>query len=242
MHFYPTNILVGKGASLYNRHMTKHSYAFFLLAVALLVFFVLFIIPLSSVHAEPQFVGDSGPSGIVPCGDDVNENGIIDPEEECGLCNLVELASESLKFAVYFTVFVATFLIVYAGFLYITAGGESGKISSATKIFGKVVGGLVIVLVAWLVVDTLLKTFFADSPLNKNFGPWNQIQCRDTFPFNADTGPATGSRVEVVAQGDTRTPQQKATEEKIVRDRLLVAGIPVNKGHCNVNERYQDHV
>ena len=133
--------------------MTQRSYAILLLFIALALFFVPLVMPTTLTQAQSQFIGDTLPGGIVPCGDPTDTSSL------CGLCDLVALAQESLNFAVYFTVFVATLLFVYAGFLYITAAGDSGQISTATKIFGKVVAGLVIVLVAWLVVDTILKTF-----------------------------------------------------------------------------------
>ena len=159
--------------------MTQRSYALLLLAVVF-VFIFMPLVPFTVSAQGAQFIGDTGPAGIVPCGDaeDVNS--------QCGFCDLVTLAQQSISFAVYFTVFVATLLFMFAGFKYITAGGDSGKISEATAVFGKVVVGLVIVLVAWLVVDTVLKTFFTSSPLNHRFGPWNEITCEVSLPQNTN--------------------------------------------------------
>lgn len=129
-----------------------------------LVFLVLILfIPASFADAQ-QFPGDTGPSGIVPCGDA--------GEPKCGACQLVALAQDGINFGVYFSVFVATLMIVFAGFKYVTAGGDSGKISDAHKIFRTVIVGLIIILAAWLIVDLLMKTF-----LNEKLGPWNTILC-----------------------------------------------------------------
>ncbi|EKE07510.1 MAG: hypothetical protein ACD_18C00064G0009 [uncultured bacterium] len=44
---------------------------------------------------------------------------------------------------------VATVLIIYAGFLWMTAGGDEGKAESARKIISAAVIGLVIILMAY---------------------------------------------------------------------------------------------
>jgi len=154
--------------------MTQRSYALLIVVVAIVLIFSPFLF-LAPANAQGLFPGDTetydggatNPKGIVPCGDS--------GEPPCQFCDLVKLADDSLDFAVYFTVFVATLLFAYAGFLYVTAAGDTGKISTATGIFGKVVIGMIIVLTAWLVVDTIMGSLL--SPEYKKFGPWNKIEC-----------------------------------------------------------------
>jgi hypothetical protein len=149
----------------------------YLLTLGTLVFTLLIVFaPFSGVLAQSQFPGDEGTSGIVPCGDD--------PTNPCNACDLVSLAQETINFAVYFTIFVATLLFVYAGFKYITAGGDSGKIKEATKVFWSVLVGMVIVLTAWLVVDILMKTFLNQG----NYGPWQEILCTPSLSGVSGTG------------------------------------------------------
>lgn len=137
----------------------KASFAFGLVLMAIFL-----LLPLAFVGAqnEPFF----GP--IVPC-DGVG----------CGICDLVNLGQNIINFAVYFVVIVATIAFVFAGFLYITAGGDQGKVKSAHNIFLKVLIGLIIVLTAWLVVDTIMKSFFQGSELQQSgLGkPWQDILC-----------------------------------------------------------------
>jgi len=149
-------------STLYNRDMNQRSYALLVALVAVVVLLTP-LFHIAQVNAQ-QFPGDTAPDGIVSCGDY--------GEPTCGACDLGQLAQDALNFAVYFTVFVATLMFVYAGFLYITAGGDSSKISQATGIFGKVLIGFIIVLIAWLVVDTIMGALFNS---DKKFGPWNQI-------------------------------------------------------------------
>ena len=121
---------------------------------------------------DPVISGSTNPPGIVPCGD------VASGEQRCNACHLVALAQDIINFGVYLVVFVATLAIVWAGFLYITAGGNPGKVEAAHKIFATVITGLIIVLGAWLLVDLLLGTFLNDDP--REFGPWNSIICVST--------------------------------------------------------------
>tara|TARA_B100000745_G_scaffold292473_1_gene233383 strand:- start:41879 stop:42103 length:225 start_codon:yes stop_codon:yes gene_type:complete len=48
-------------------------------------------------------------------------------------------------------------MFAYAGWLFLSDAGSTSKISDGKKIFSSVAIGLVIVLIAWLVVNTLLE-------------------------------------------------------------------------------------
>ncbi len=93
-------------------------------------------------------VGD----GIVPCKD-----------SSCSICDLVELAQNIINFLVMAAASIATALFVYAGILYIFAGGDKEKISKAHSIFFNVVVGFVIVLAAWLIVDLVMTVLLDQS-------------------------------------------------------------------------------
>lgn len=149
-----------------------------------IVFVVLLFvfIPIADVLAQ-SFPG--GPSGLVPCSG-----------PECQACDLTALAQNVINFLVYFAVFVGTLMFVYAGFTYVTAGSNVEKINKAHSVFWRVFIGMIFVLSAWLVVDLIMTTF-----LNKDFGPWNKIECVDistnTSPI-VDSSPGEGE-IEVVS-------------------------------------------
>jgi len=137
---------------------------------------VLLLMPLAGVSAqESQFVGDIAPFGIVPCGDA--------GEPPCDACQLAALAQDIINFGVYFVVIVATLVIVWAGFLYISAQGDPGKIETAHKVFQTVIIGLIIVLAAWLFINLLLQSFASrdlvggQEPSLENILPWAPVQC-----------------------------------------------------------------
>lgn len=87
----------------------------------------------------------------------------------CGLCQLVTLANNVLTTGIYLSVFFAAVLFAYAGFVYLSAYGDSGKIGKAHEIFRDVAIGLVIILSAWLIVDTLMHTL-TGTKFGQNWG------------------------------------------------------------------------
>lgn len=90
---------------------------------------------------------------------------------DCTVCHIAELAQNLINLGVFLFVFFAAIMFAYAGFMYLTNTALQGQ-AQAKKMFGHVAGGLVILLSAWLIVDTLMKAL-----LGGNFGPWNDI-CR----------------------------------------------------------------
>lgn len=85
---------------------------------------------------------------IVPC------NGTS--QSPCDFTALLQLASNIIDFIIYISVSASAIMFAYAGWLYITAQGQPGKISSAHSIFKNVGLGLVFVLGAWLIVKAVL--------------------------------------------------------------------------------------
>lgn len=77
---------------------------------------------------------------------------------DCDWGALITLGERILKFMVTISVFVAAIMFAYAGWLFFSDTGNASNVEKGKKIFGAVVLGLIIVLVAWLVVDTILET------------------------------------------------------------------------------------
>jgi hypothetical protein len=98
------------------------------------------------------------PNQIVPC------TGVA-----CKCSDLVQLAQNIINTSVFMFIFFAAIMFAYAGFLYLT-NEAVGMQQKAKGIFSHVIGGLIILLSAWLIVDTLMK-----SVLGGSFGPWNAI-------------------------------------------------------------------
>ncbi|MBY0539192.1 hypothetical protein K2P56_02005 [Patescibacteria group bacterium] len=101
----------------------------------------------------------------------------------CQLCDLVSLARNLINFSIAFSVIAATLLFAYAGFMYYTAASSPENIKKAHGIFTKTLGGIVLILAAWLVVDILMQTITG--------GTWalsRDIQCL-SYPRGASLPP-----------------------------------------------------
>ncbi len=73
----------------------------------------------------------------------------------------MELINNVIKFLL-FTIAtpLAALIFVYAGFMLLTSGGSSEKMTTAKKILTNLIIGYVIALAAWLVINTILTSEF----------------------------------------------------------------------------------
>lgn len=84
-------------------------------------------------------------SGIIPCTDD------------CGFNDLLQLINNVIQFSIDFLVlpiFIA--ILIYAGYLYLTANGKPGVHAKVKSMLWKALLGLLLVLCSWLIVKVLL--------------------------------------------------------------------------------------
>ena len=133
--------------------------------VVIVALCVLILVPISFALAEADVA-----TQIVPCG----QGGTF-----CGLCDLVQLAQNLINIGIFITIALSAMTFAFAGLKYMTAGGDPGKATDARKLFTSVAIGLVIILGAWVGVDTLMKTVVDDA----KFGPWNSLGCSQTAAF-----------------------------------------------------------
>lgn len=110
-----------------------------------------------SNYNSAQFAG-----GLVPCGtekDPITKR-VTNP---CTYDHIFELINTVINFILYILAIpIAAIMFAYAGFLYLTSGGDTGKVSKATSIFGDVAMGLVFVAGAWLIIKTVLSVLGYD--------------------------------------------------------------------------------
>ncbi len=105
-------------------------------------------------------------SSLIPCGNNVENGKVKDP---CEYKHLVELAKNVINFLIFkIAAPLGAVMFAYAGFLYLTNGGNESKIKEAHGIFLYVFWGLVVALAAWLIVNFVL-TFFLGGTSNFNF-------------------------------------------------------------------------
>lgn len=103
-------------------------------------------------------------NGLVPC------NG-----PDCGSCELVTLASRILTFFIEVTVSIGAVMFVIGGLTMVMSAGDTGKVSKGKEMMSNAVIGLVIVLSAWLLMDTVLKMIVGEG--SQAYGVWEKISC-----------------------------------------------------------------
>lgn len=84
---------------------------------------------------------------------------------QCDVDAFVALLVRVMNYLLFaFALPVAAVLFAYAGFLYVTAQGNEGQVSSAHKIFANVLIGFTLALGAWLIVNALVGGLGVDAP------------------------------------------------------------------------------
>ncbi len=113
----------------------------------------------------PQF---SSAEGLVKC-----------DGPTCGTCELVALINDIVIFIISIATVIAIILFAYAGFLIFTSAGNMSQVKKGKDVFVNVLIGFMIMLSAWLIVDTVMKTFIASNGNQGEtiFGPWNTVDC-----------------------------------------------------------------
>jgi hypothetical protein len=116
--------------------------------------------------------------GLIPCtGGDA-----------CRACDLVALMNNLVSFGIYIGILLFVMALVAAGVKMIVGQGDGGLLKDVVK-NGFI--GLILMLCAWLVVDTGLKILAKEGEL----GPWNELKCvENPKPISAGKWNPTGER------------------------------------------------
>ena len=92
--------------------------------------------------------------------------GLIPCDTDCDYEDLVTLAQNVIEFLIFqIAAPLGTIMFAYAGFLYVTNGGNESRVQEAHQIFLYVFWGLVVCLTAWLLVN-LIVSFLLDGSYN----------------------------------------------------------------------------
>lgn len=94
---------------------------------------------------------DGTPASVIPC------------TNKCTLNDVFRLLNNIIAF--FFKVLlipIFVIMIMYAGYKYIAAQGNSGKIANLKRMLGYFIGGILLILCAWLIVRTIMNTLLND--------------------------------------------------------------------------------
>jgi len=136
-----------------------------IIGLLLLFVVVLFLLVPTVVSAgSHEFLGP-----IVPCGR--SDQAKDEANKSCNFGHVIIGIQNLINYGVVISVPLAAVAFTFAGFLYVTAAGDTAKIASAHKIFKNVLIGFIIVLSAWLIVFTLTSALLRSNfPLSKYLG------------------------------------------------------------------------
>lgn len=95
-------------------------------------------------------------AAIVKCGG-INADGSSQPA--CGKAEFYELLSDVFKYLIFISGLAVVLSIAIGGFFMLISGGSEEKVSHGKKIIKSAIIGLIIVLTAWLMVNTIITTF-----------------------------------------------------------------------------------
>ncbi len=91
--------------------------------------------------------------GIIPCGNaSSGSSAETIGQQECNFQDLLALGQNIIKTLVKISIPVAAIAFAWAGFLYLSSGGDTSKIKQAKEVFWKVLWGFIFILTAWLIV------------------------------------------------------------------------------------------
>jgi hypothetical protein len=141
--------------------------------------------------------------------------------DACNFCDLIQLFNNGVRFAVAFSVIVATLMFVYAGILYFSASARQDNIKKAHGIFSRVFVGLVLVLAAWLIIDVVMKTLAGDT--GNGGRVWNDIQCSGIVVSTGGVAPTRNVPPGTVTPGTgaTGTPNPNDNFSRNCDPRLI---------------------
>jgi len=105
----------------------------------------------------------------------------------CSACHLTELANRLIQWLIGVVVMLFAVLAVWAGFGLVTSGGNPSALQDAKSRFTNAFIGLLIVLSAWILVDTLMRGIVngANGEI-AGYGPWSEIQCASQTEARTD--------------------------------------------------------
>ena len=120
------------------------------------------LVAFAAVQQDPSALLSGSGGGLVPqC------EGAL-----CRACDLIELSSNVINFAIAFSVIIATLMFAYAGILYVTAASKPDQVKKAHGVFINVFVGLCIVLTAWLLVNITFSVL-----TGRGLAIWTDISC-----------------------------------------------------------------
>jgi hypothetical protein len=105
--------------------------------------------------------------GFVPCSG-----------TNCSACDLVKLANTIIKWLIGILFIIFAILVAVAGARLVTSGGNQSAKEAAKSSLTNAIIGIIIILAAWLLVDTIMRALLGNSGQFTGGGPWSEVACQ----------------------------------------------------------------
>lgn len=157
----------------------------------------------TSNNSEKTYYDIEGKAGLVRCGR--TSEGY---DGRCTLCDLIVGIQRIIKWGMKILVVVALVAIVAGGIMYIISAGNSGMMESAKTVIKQALWGVVIVLGAWVIVNTIL--WMITSKLYPGTGEEGNKFMDISNWYNFDCNPSSGTGV--ISEEEFNEIRQSAEE------------------------------
>ncbi len=117
------------------------------------------------------------PSGFISC-----------EGRSCSACDFVVLGNTAIKWLITISFLFFAVLAVRAGIKLVTSQGNPGALQDAKSSFTNAFIGLVIILVAWLLVDTIMRQLVKGNGNIEGYGPWSEVRCSEQVESTLEEG------------------------------------------------------
>ena len=110
--------------------------------------------------------------GLVNCGRSQTDSSMdnnVPEAQQCQFSDLIALINTLIQYLIYISLPLAAIAFAYAGWIYLSAGGDTGKVKKAHTIFLDVGIGIALVLSAWLIFQYIAKEFLSDTYINSTY-------------------------------------------------------------------------
>ena len=114
--------------------------------------------------------------------------------EGYGTCEAVDLANNVIKFLFGMASLFAVIVFVYAGFLMVSSRGDAGQVQKAKGMFTNVIIGFVIMLAAFLIVNTVLGILLGTGSKALH---WQTLECSYAYKAGEASFDVTLTKDEV---------------------------------------------
>lgn len=118
-----------------------------------------FLLLLLSLTLAPN--GVSGQEWLVPC-----------TGPDCNFCSAVQLVNNVIEFVIIVAIVIATIMLAVSGVQMVISRGNPGAWQKAKDHLINVCIGILLIMAAWMIVDTLMKLLISDD-VTAEFGFWN---------------------------------------------------------------------